>query len=58
MADFWIPQSNHEILKILIAKWPDSATRFRCMKRKQLLAVFCNLRKQQLKGNDNAPSSN
>lgn len=47
--DYYVPPNNQEIIKILIDKWPESANRFRCMKRKQLLAVFMSLRNQQLK---------
>lgn len=49
MPNFYVPSTKVELVRILVAAWPIQKASLNKMDKKQLYAMFYQLRKDQLK---------
>ena len=47
MAEFWIPKNKWALVGELVKVYPNDKSKFQAMKIRQLIAIFCRVRKTQ-----------
>jgi hypothetical protein len=49
MSDFYVPKFRWELISLLKLNYPEDKDKFSKMKKKQLYAIYCEMRKEQIK---------